>query len=515
MASSGRESEFGVRSRRRGGSRRFAVATVLGLLLASAAASPARAADASCGSVLRHAVMESLRERIPQLSRGVLRHVVCRRGWDGLDGIDPGLSTGQREVVARVLCAGELASRDVRAARSLLRAWFSADAGAALEACVQIATRGVDVRLSVSPGPETIVDVVASSRRAIRPPLVPVAGGTSADALPTGLLRLSGSPEWVVGGLLESVLPTVLSSSIKGARPRLVSPPLVASFAAPPSVAPRYLGILLETSAGNLPLVFATEAPSPILEQAILDVLGVGAPEIEGCVDFQGDPEVKRCTSIASYQACLGTLIASDLRDCRADIPPGESSPIVEEPIDPAASVRVQSTLWLAVNRLFRGSATEAGAGSYEVTLPTPVRPPATGCDDSCPIGPQPPCGRDCFRADSWRDSVTGAAGGLFSIGALPGAACDPATVVVGEVETDAIDAFRAWEACDRAGAWSSTTLIDVTVKAGKLFQYQDPHTTFVGGRWTWRSEAEVVKQVKLVDVPVVVECHEPRPVSP
>jgi len=45
------------------------------------------------------------------------------------------------------------------------------------------------------------------------------------------------------------------------------------------------------------------------------------------------------------------------------------------------------------------------------------------------------------------------------------------------------------------------------------VFQFNDPHTTHSHGlfhnEWTWTNTAEVVKSVKLVDVPVAVECRD------
>lgn len=496
----------------RSGATRSAIAFAVAAMLL--VPSPSVAADAPCASILRHAVVESLRSRFPGVSRGVLRHVACRSGNGGFEGIDTGLGSDQRQAARSALCSQELSSKSVRSIRGLLRAWIPPEAAAALQSCLQLAGRGVNVELAVSDGPETTVDVVASLRRGVRAALVPVAGGVEGSALPAGSLRITGSPEWIPGGLLESLPPTVLASALKGARPRVLVRPILASLSAPASLPESSLYLTLETAVGAMRIPFAVGAPSPLLEQALVAAIGGFPPTIDGCVDFQGVATVKRCTSIPSYQACLAELVASTLRDCRADVPPSESSLIEEEPIDPATGTDVRSSLRLVVNRSLRGSATASGSGSYEVTLPTPVRPPATDCDESCPIGPEPTCGRGCTRADAWREPVTGAAGGLWSIAAL-GSGCAPSTAVAGDVGTDAIDAYRAWEACERGSAWGATTSIDVLVRVGKLFQFQDPHTTHVGALWTWRNEAEVVKQATLLDVPVTVECREPSSASP
>jgi len=490
-----------------------AIALALALAASLHAPSSALAADAACASILRHAVVESIRSRVPEVSRGVLRHVACRGGGEGLGGIEAGLDPASYPAVRSALCTPEMSSKTLRSIRSLLRAWLVPEATAALQSCLRLAGRGIDVELAVSEGPGTTVDVVASSRRGVRPVLVPFDGSTGA-ALPGGSLRISGSPEWVLGGRIESAPPTVFASAIKGARPRVFTQPLVTSLTAPPAASPGPLHLTIETAFESMTIPFLAGPSSPLLEQVLVADLDGPPPNIPGCVDFQGDATVKRCTSIPSYQACLAELLASTVRDCRADVPPSDSSRIEEEPVDPATSVEVRSSLHLVVFRGRRGEATASGTGSYDVALPTPVRPPATDCDESCPIGPEPTCGRGCIRGDAWREPVTGAAGGLWSIGAL-GAGCSSSTAVTGDVDTDATDAYRAWEACERGGAWGSTTSIDVLVRVGKLFQFQDPHTTRLGSVWTWRSEAEVVKQATLLEVPVTVDCREPSPASP
>ncbi len=487
-------------------------AVLLVLVLIPIAPAFAHAADAACASVLRHAVVETLRTKVPGVSRGILRHAACRLDDIALEGLDPNLGSGQRGAIRSALCSGEISRKGIRSLRNVLATWLSTDSLVTLQACLHLAARGMQVELAVSDDPETTVDIVVASLRRLPAPLVPVVAGAEALAAVDGSFRISGSPEWIAGGLQETSLPEVLASATKGVRLRLLAQPLIASFSAPGSLPEGSLGLLLETGFGPLPIAVTVGPSSAILEQALINVIGGEAPTIPGCVDFQGDPTVKRCTSIPSYQACLAELVSSTVRDCRADIPPSPSSLIIEEPIDPAAQSSVTSTLHLSVNQALRGSATASGAGTWEVLVPTPTRPAATNCDESCPIGPEPTCSRGCVIANAWREPITGAAGGLFSISTLAGSGCTSATLVTGTAHTDAMDSYRAWEACERDSAWGSSTSIDLIIRAGKLFQFQDPHTTHVGSVWTWRSDAEVLKQVMQVHVPVTVECR--RPVS-
>jgi hypothetical protein len=472
-------------------------------------AGPAAAADTPCADVLRLALLTGLRARVPKASPRALHHVVCRLARS--KGTPPeglAITPRQLEAAGRLLCAGALQKADLRPAGARLKRLLTTPGRQAVKDCTRLARRGVTVHATMAGGAQTIVDLVVVSTRRRRPGYV--APVPSAVRAAVGIETIKIEHEgWADAGALESTPPVSQRTSHRVSTRSAAPSPFVGAFTR--AAGSGTLGV--RTDAGDLSLEFLTDVSERAKDRALIEESLGSPPAIADCVAFHDDPTILRCTSRWGYEECLDELQASTLHDCRADVPPSDDSLIADQPPDPAAIVSVTSTLGAVVRRSARGAGSTSGGGGYEVRIPTVARPPATSCDPSCPIGGPDPCNRDCFRADAWREPVTGEAGSLWSIGVLGGVPCNPLTPVTGDVSPDDIDLYRAWEACDAANAWGGSTEIALTLKVGKVFQFNDPHTTHSRGllhnEWTWTNTAEVVKSVKLVDVPVAVECRD------
>jgi len=260
-----------------------------------------------------------------------------------------------------------------------------------------------------------------------------------------------------------------------------------------------------DTTTGiTTPGVIAVPAPPP----TVPGVIDSQAVLISECQPYNGSLSVLECVTSSAYQTCKAALIAGNLGDCRANLP----VPFLEEDGSSTSQLTTASNLEIEVFSADRAGGTVSGEAEYRISFTTPTRPPAENYDPACPVNvcAEDDNNRDCVRADLRNERTTGGSGGLFGISVLDQPSCE--ADIGGRVAPDFVDLHRAYEACARTNSWGSSTEIDLTLKTGKLYQFNNPTAikTTSGNSVTWEytNNAEVYLSYRNVDLPVDVSCR-------
>lgn len=442
----------------------------------------------SCAHLMRHNLIESIKDSVSGVSRVTAVNEICSTPLDAKKkeiplfngSLVPAPSPLQLRQMKKVLCSGVFNEKDARLAVRQLTPWIGQRANNSYRTCLALQKKGI--------------------------PVFPKVGGDRLETLNVSFgARAAGFKIKDLEIVPENSFTCEGSAARFEEETKKQKDDLVLSCNRTDVAAPEGSSISLVTSAGKLNFDFAPYDPAEQIDYSAFANLSISPvtplPTVAGCQTADAANRVLVCDNANSWTLCYQQMMRGTVVNCRSAYASTVFPNVREVQVRPEVGEYqrdLNGRFRLTVTRGARGSGTIDELVNYTINFDTPEPPerPVRLCDPDCPICDERTCERRCNFADHVLELEDYF--GVAFIGRSAEPSCE--TAVSRTLPLSDYHKFYAYNLCELQQAWGSFIEGTYLGQVSKFYRFQDARTTRSQVRRQRGGRQEVVTVHEILD---------------